>query len=290
MAIVAGVSLFLVSVGFDIFPVPLGTYVAAGASTLGFPSMYLMFPSTCRSRAGFRRRFCIILCTLTAGFAIFGLACPLLNTWYIKQAASGQAVVVLIFLSLRILFEVLIVLLSKSVGGDIVPQAIFFTVTFFEWQVGILSTRACSWRSPLELMVLNMVLNILENLYFLRALPSRRADEDMSPKRMRVMVVLLVRELAEVLASCQYLVMLVCIYDKNPEENNTVRGMSAEEFTEGATIVGINAGLETLGLLCLLRAAHCSQRVVPHGRFFVVSSLFAVSTWSKLKFVVRFGC
>merc|ERR1712113_694646 len=97
--------------------------------------------------------------------------------------------------------------------------------------MGIMLFSASHWFITAELCLLN----VLENIYFLCAL-STRSEHDLmtNAKSKRILLVLLARELAEVMSSCQYFISLLCMYLFNPDRNKTTQGLSAARFTQGA--------------------------------------------------------
>lgn len=234
-----------VSIGFDVFPVPLGAWVGCAAVFMLLPFLSIVFPSKCRNEVGFRSHFFAALGTIAFYYIIFGFLYPALNAWYLTASTEGQALIVLIFLGSRMLFELLGVVMSKQIGADPLPRIVFCSLTAYEWQTGIMLTRASHWLISAELIFIN----VLENAYFLLNLPNRPSDDGCDfRKYMRILVVLLARELAEAFASVQYLATLVCIYSFHPDGNEITRGMNAQTFTEKIAFVGIDALLECISL------------------------------------------
>jgi len=237
-----------IAIHYDIFPVPLGSYVAAALSIGFLPLVYFVFPVSYRKKPGFWKHFLTIgSVSGIALYTIFAFLYPLIYAWYLISSPVGQSLVVLIFLVSRLLFEMLGVCLSKSFGADVLPRFVFFTLTLYEWQMGVILARASHWSISMELCCIN----VLENMYFVHALPSRSRNDPVTDlKSMRILMVLLARELAEVWASWQWFASLLCIYWFNPDGNDTTRGLSAKSFySNGATYVGIDVVVELVSLL-----------------------------------------
>jgi len=156
----------------------------------------------------------------------FGIVYPLLYFLVTGAPKEWYPVYALLFFITRLSFEGLLSLIARKLGADIMPLAVFFGVSAFE----VASTMTIVKCHHLGVAVEMVLLDLLVHLYYVWCLHRAVAAYTDSAHILRILVVLVVRELAQIMVPSWYVVIQTAAYNLQPSFNSIVSYMGYDLF------------------------------------------------------------
>lgn len=209
----------------DVFPLPFSHLISTVIFAPLAPIIWWLVPAEVRSRDNVQMRVAWAFIGVASIVVVFGIVYPLLGAQFTQSTTGWQALIIVLFLLLKIAFERLGHFLARRLGADITCIIVFAGASSYESMLCVVLANVDHWALFLELVCID----IMENAYYVVYLWQHRAT--IRPRQQRLIVAsLIVREFVEVMTPILYVIVQVTSYYVQPVYLDTLCWMTQKEF------------------------------------------------------------
>jgi len=246
-ALLDTLTIFIVAKKLNRFPVPLCRLIGVQIGMFTFPLLWLCVPRHQRRDKGFQKRAFYSWAAFETMMGTFGVIFPVLNAILLQINTFWQALLALVYLATKVLFEQFAVMLSKRLGADSMPFFVFMATLAYEVNMCLSFAGGFHWGIFAELICFDAVENAFHIWHLWRQRYSHRDKDPSSWARQQYMIaIVMLREFIEILVPAQFYFILTVLHRVQPLLNTIVCSQRDLEFQRMQHLLMLDCGIELL--------------------------------------------